>query len=400
MAGLQPTPTRAKPAWSEVSDSRPGAGLAWRVKMFYLRSMTVSPSHKDAAALRRGRAAASNRTGRFEPYDRVLVDDGWPRDDDLPALRTELSIERPRSVITRNTSPDVPFDRSINPYRGCEHGCIYCFARPSHAWLGLSPGLDFETRLVARPEAPAVLSGELAKRNYAPRTIAIGTNTDPYQPIEKDQRIMRGILEVLWAHRHPVGIVTKGTLIERDIDILSDMARYRLVRVGISVTTLERDLSRRMEPRAPAPERRLKTVERLAAAGIETRIMAAPMIPALTDHEIEAILGAGKRAGAIAASWVMLRLPREVSGLFQDWLAEHFPDRAGRVMARLREMHGGKDYDSEWGKRMRGQGHYAQMMAARFNRAARSLGLNATLPPLDSSRFRIPPRPGDQLSLF
>ncbi len=353
-----------------------------------------------AAARRKGRGAASNRAGRFEPYQRVAVDDGWAPDEERPALRTELSIERPRSVITRNASPDVPFDRSINPYRGCEHGCIYCFARPSHAWLGLSPGLDFETRLVARPEAPAVLARELAKRSYTPRTIAIGTNTDPYQPIEKEQRIMRGLLEVLWAHRHPVGIVTKGTLIERDIDILSAMARHRLVRVGISVTTLDRDLSRRMEPRAPAPERRLATIRRLAEAGIETRIMAAPMIPALTDHEIEAILSAGKEAGAIAASWVMLRLPREVSALFRDWLAAHFPDRAGRVMARLREMHGGREYDPEWGRRMRGTGPYAQMMAARFDRATRALGLNEKRPALDVAQFRVPPRPGEQLSLF
>jgi len=368
--------------------------------MFYIRSMFEHENDTLPEARRRTRGAASNHSGRFEPYARVAVDDGWAPAEDLPVLRTEVGRERPRRIITRNSSPDVPFDRSVNPYRGCEHGCIYCFARPTHAWLGLSPGLDFETRLVAKPDAPDLLARELAAKSYRPATLAIGTNTDPYQPIEARERLMRRVLEVLAVHNHPVGIVTKGTLIERDIDILSEMAQRHLVRVGISVTTLDRALSRKMEPRAPTPERRLKTIERLSAAGIEVRIMAAPVIPALTDHALEAILTAGRDAGAMAASWIMLRLPLEVSPLFQEWLAEQFPDRAARVMARLREMHGGRDYAADWGRRMRGSGHYADLIRARFDRAARALGLDRHLPPLDTTQFRVPPRLGDQLSLF
>lgn len=356
---------------------------------------------KDIPAERRkARAAVTNQTGRFEPYARVSVDDGWPMEEAAPVLRTELSIEEPRTVITRNKSPDLPFDRSINPYRGCEHGCIYCFARPTHAYLGLSPGLDFETRLIARPSAPDVLARELSAKRYRPRTIAIGTNTDPYQPIEIDQRIMRRLMQVLLDFKHPVGIVTKGTLIERDVDILAQLAEQRLVRVGISITSLDRNLSRKMEPRAPTPERRLATIRKLTEAGVEVRVMTSPIVPALTDHELEAILTRAKEAGAIAASWIMLRLPLEVSPLFQEWLGEHFPDRANRVMTRLREMHGGRDYDPEWGKRMRGDGHYAKLIGARFNRCAKSLGLDAELPPLRTDLFRVPPRPGDQLSLF
>ena len=308
--------------------------------------------------------------------------------------------ERPRSVITRNSSPDVPFDRSLNPYRGCEHGCIYCFARPSHAWLGLSPGLDFETRLIARPGAAAQLERELARKSYRPKVLAIGTNTDPYQPIERDRRIMRAVLEALCAHRHPVGIVTKGALIERDLDILAEMAARGLAQVGISVTTLDPELCRTMEPRAPAPARRLETIRALSAAGVPVRIMVAPVIPALTDPELEAILAAGAEAGAQAASWIMLRLPHEVAGLFRDWLAEHHSGRAARVMARVREMHGGKDYSADWGRRMRGQGHYARLIAARFDLAVKRLGLAKQLPELRTDLFQVPPKPGDQLELF
>ncbi|RSK31979.1 PA0069 family radical SAM protein [Rhodovulum iodosum] len=347
-----------------------------------------------------GRGAGGNPANRYDRLSTEAAWDGWAPEEDLPPLRTEVSLERPRRVITRNSSPDVPFDRSINPYRGCEHGCVYCFARPSHAWLGLSPGLDFETRLVARPEAPQRLARELARPAYRPAPIAIGTNTDPYQPIEREHRIMRGLLEVLLDHRHPVAIVTKGTLIERDLDLLAEMARRRLVRVGVSLTTLDRDLARRMEPRVPPPARRLQTVARLAAAGVEVRAMVSPVVPGLTDHEIEAILARAKDAGAAAASWIMLRLPLEVAPLFRDWLETHYPDRAARVMARLREMHGGRDYDPAWGRRMRGQGPYAQMIGQRFRVAAARLGLDADLPPLDCSRFRVPPRAGDQLSLF
>lgn len=296
-----------------------------------------------AAEQRPGRAALSRATGRYERHVREAVSDGWDIPEDLPVIRTQVSEERPRSVITYNRSPDLPFDRSINPYRGCEHGCIYCFARPTHAYLGLSPGLDFETRLVARPEAPDVLARELRAKRYRVAPIAIGTNTDPYQPIEKTYGIMRACLEVLRAYRHPVAIVTKGALVERDMDILADMAADGLARVGISVTTLDAKLSRLMEPRVPAPKRRLATIRRLAQAGIPVRLMVSPVVPALTDPELESILDAGAEAGADAASWIMLRLPQEVSPLWQEWLAAHFPDRAGRIMARLREMHGGKD---------------------------------------------------------
>ncbi|NNF91882.1 MAG: PA0069 family radical SAM protein [Boseongicola sp.] len=347
-----------------------------------------------------GRASLSNRVGRFETHDRESFDDGWDNSEDIPPVRTEVLTERPRRVITRNTSPDIGFDRSINPYRGCEHGCIYCFARPTHSFLGLSPGLDFETRLIARPEAPKVLERELRAKSYRPATIAIGTNTDPYQPIERDHRIMRRILKVLRDFRHPVGIVTKGALIEEDIDILQELAAMGLTRVGISVTTLDRRVARAMEPRVPSPQRRLETIRRLSEAGIEVRVMVAPVVPALTDHELEAILEAAKDAGAVAASWIMLRLPREVSPLFREWLEENFPDRAQRVMGRVRELHGGQDYDAEWGKRLTGEGAFADLLSHRFAIATKRLGLTRPLPPLRTDLFRPPPRTGDQLSFF
>ncbi|NNE88512.1 MAG: PA0069 family radical SAM protein [Silicimonas sp.] len=347
-----------------------------------------------------GRAATSNDVGRFEPYRRADFDDGWEGEDDQPPLRTEVAIERPRKVITRNTSPDISFDRSINPYRGCEHGCIYCFARPTHAYLGLSPGLDFESKLIARPDAPEVLERELRAKSYVPDVIAIGTNTDPYQPIEKTHKIMRRILEVLLEYRHPVGVVTKGTLIERDADILGEMGRLGLARVGISITTLDRHVARKMEPRVPPPDRRLKTIRVLTDAGCPVRIMASPVVPALTDHELEAILERGAEAGAIAASWIMLRLPREVAPLFRDWAETHFPDRAARIMGRVRDLHGGQDYDPEWGKRLTGEGHFAQLIAQRFAIATKRLGLAYELPPLRKDLFQCPARKGDQLSLF
>ena len=361
--------------------------------------MSVSAKIQIDAERRPGRGATSNDVGRFECLDREDFDDGWTSDPE-PALKTEVRIESPRSMISYNRSPDLPFDRSINPYRGCEHGCIYCFARPTHAYLGLSPGLDFETRLVARPDAPQVLARELSRRSYRVAPLAIGTNTDPYQPVERDLEITRECLKVLRDFRHPVAIVTKGTLIERDLDILGDMARDGLVRVGVSVTTLDPALSRKMEPRVPRPERRLAVIRELAGAGVPVRIMTSPIVPGLSDHEIEALLEAGKAAGADAASWIMLRLPREVSPLFQQWLGEHFPDRAGRVMARLREMHGGKEYDPAWGKRMRGEGVYADMIAKRFEIAAKRLGLVESQPKLRCDLFRVPKRIGDQLDLF
>lgn len=348
----------------------------------------------------KGRAARSNHAGRFERHRREAVDDGWVRDEVLPVLRTHTTIEVPHSIISYNKSPDLPFDRAINPYRGCEHGCVYCFARPSHAYLGFSPGLDFETQLIARPEAPNVLRKELGARTYRVAPIAIGTNTDPYQPIEKKHGIMRACLEVLSETNHPVAIVTKGSLIERDIDILGDMARRGLVRVGISVTTLDPVLSRLMEPRAPAPKRRLVMIRRLAEAGIPVRIMASPMIPALSDPELEEILARGRDAGARHASWIMLRLPREVAPLMEEWLSEHYPDAADRILARLREMHGGKLYDATWHRRMRGEGPYAEIIAQRFKLAIKRLGLASVAPPMRCDLFRPPIKPTAQLTLF
>jgi len=366
-------------------------------EMFYRRRVTAN-THIPPEQ-RRGRGATSNAAGRFD-LTRTREADGWEPRDETRSFATDISVERPRSIISYNRSPDLSFDRSLNPYRGCEHGCIYCFARPSHAWLGLSAGLDFETRLVARPDAATVLRRELSARSYKAATIAIGTNTDPYQPIERDHKVMRACLGVLSEFRHPVGIVTKGTLIERDLDILAPMAALGLVRAGISITTLSEDLSRRMEPRAPTPRRRLAIIQRLTEVGIPVRAMLAPVVPGLTEHEVERILVACRDVGADHASWIMLRLPREVSGLFQDWLNEHVPDQAAKVMARVREMHGGRDYDPQWGRRMRGEGIYADMIAKRFRRASRALGFTTRAPKLRTDLFQVPPQPGDQLSLF
>ena len=348
----------------------------------------------------RARGAGSNDAGRFEGTARVAFEDGWETDEEQRLVRTEVRLERPRSAISYNRSPDLPFDRSINPYRGCEHGCIYCFARPTHAYLNLSPGLDFETRLIARPGIGRVLERELRAKAYKVAVIAIGTNTDPYQPVEAEHRVMREVLEVLAAFRHPVAITTKGTLIERDLDILAPLAAEGLVRVGVSITTLDPVLARRMEPRAAAPARRLAVIRRLTEAGVPVRVMVAPVVPGLTDPELEAVMAAARDAGAVAASFISLRLPLEVSGLFQDWLAQHYPDRAGKVMARVRELHGGKDYDAEWGKRFRGQGVWADLLARRFKVAVARLGLDAVLPPLRVDLFRAPERVGDQLRLF
>lgn len=348
----------------------------------------------------RARGAASNVAGRFEAQDRERVEDGWDIPEEERLLCTDIRLERPRSALSYNRSPDLPFDRSVNPYRGCEHGCIYCFARPSHAYLNLSPGLDFETRLIARPGIAEVLGGELRAKAYRVATVALGTNTDPYQPFEAEHRLMRQVLEVLAAFNHPTAITTKGTLIERDLDILAPMAARGLLRVGVSVTTLDAGLSRRLEPRAPAPERRLQMIRRLSQAGIPVRVMVAPVIPGLTDPELDQILSACRDAGAQAASWIALRLPREVSPLFQDWLAQHVPDRAAKVMARVREMHGGQDYDAQWGKRMRGEGVWAGLIAQRFDKAVARLGLAKAMPPLRCDLFAAPPQAGDQLALF
>lgn len=349
---------------------------------------------------RKARGARTNATGRYERFARVEEADGWDIPLERDPFQTVVTQERARKIITYNRSPDLPFDRSINPYRGCEHGCVYCFARPTHAYLGLSPGLDFETRLIARPNAAQVLDRELRAKSYRVATLAIGTNTDPYQPIERDRGIMRDCLTVLAAFNHPVAIVTKGALIERDIDILAPMAAKGLVRVGVSVTSLDAVLSRRMEPRAPAPARRLMMIQALAEADIPVRVMASPLVPGLTDPELERILEAGRDAGASAASWIMLRLPLEVSPLWQDWLAEHYPDRATRVMGKLREMHNGKTYSANWHHRMRGTGEYAALIAARFKLAIKRLGLAEALSPLRTDLFKAPAKPGDQLNLF
>lgn len=348
----------------------------------------------------RGRGADTNRAGRFESTDRVAFDDGWDLTEEERTIRTEVRQERPRSAISYNRSPDLPFDRSINPYRGCEHGCVYCYARPTHAYLNLSPGLDFETRLIARPGIAQVLEAELRRPSYAVQPLAIGTNTDPYQPVERDYGILRQVLEVLASFRHPVWITTRGTTIERDIDLIAPMAAEGLAAVSISVTTLDADLARRMEPRAPAPKRRLQMIERLARAGIPVRVQVSPLIPALTDHELEAVMQAGRDAGARYANSIPLRLPLEVADLFRRWIQTTFPDRAARVLGRVRELHGGKDYDSAFGARMRGQGLWAELIHRRADLARKRLGLGDGLPPLRCDLFAPPPRAGDQLSLF
>ena len=374
---------------------------------------SASPPSSDGAGLParppgtgpRGRGARGNPAGRFETRVTQREDDGWEAPDaELPdaepPVRTQVTEERAGRIVTRNASPDLSFDRSVNPYRGCEHGCTYCYARSSHAYLGLSPGLDFETKLTVKPGAAAALRRELSARGYAPATIAIGTNTDPYQPIERDRRVMRACLEVLSEFRHPVAIVTRGALVTRDADLLGEMGRAGLARVGLSIPTLDAALSRSMEPRAPAPAQRLRAAERLAAAGVPVRLCLAPVIPGLTDHEVEAIVAAAARAGATAASLAMLRLPGEVAGLFRAWLEEARPDRAARVMARVREVHGGRDYDATFGRRLTGQGEVARLIRRRFRLACRRHGLAERMPALRTDLFRVPPRPGDQLALF
>jgi len=355
--------------------------------------------------LLRGRGAKSNAAGRYEPHSRVLVDDGWDdgwRDEDLPPppLRTEVIRDATRSIIARNKSPDISFDQSINPYRGCEHGCIYCFARPTHAYLGMSPGADFESRLFAKPNAAELLAKELSAPGYVPKVIAMGTNTDPYQPIEKKMRITRSILEVLRDFRHPVGIVTKSPLILRDMDILGPMAQEGLAKVALSVTTLDRKLARLMEPRAGTPQRRLQAIKGLSEAGIPTGVMFAPVVPALNDEEMEAVLGAAAEMGASTAGYVLLRLPLEIKDLFREWLDASVPDRAKHVMSLIRQMRGGKDYDSQWHTRMKGTGPYAEMIARRFHMAVKRIGLNKDSRPLLLGKFKPPPRSGDQLKLL
>lgn len=362
--------------------------------------MDGTESDKIDKAERRARGAASNRDGRFEPYSRVRVADGWDLPEELPPLRTEVAIEQARSVISRNSSPDLSFDRSLNPYRGCEHGCVYCFARPSHAFLGLSPGLDFETRLTAKPNAPERLAAELSRRAYRCAPLAMGTNTDPYQPIEKKYGITRAVLEVLRRFNHPLSILTKGALIGRDADILGEMGRLGLARAGLSLTTLDPKLARAMEPRAAAPERRLQAITRLAEAGCPVWVSLGPVIPGLNDSEMERLLAAAKDAGATAAGYIVLRLPREVGPIFTDWLAEAYPDRARKVMNLVRQLHGGRDYDPEWGKRMKGEGELARLIARRFAVTSRRLGLGKPWRPLRTDLFRVPGAGPEQLMLL
>jgi DNA repair photolyase len=349
---------------------------------------------------RRGRGAQSNASGRYEPLARAAFDDGWQSLEELPPFQTMVTVDATRKVITKNDSPDLSFDRSINPYRGCEHGCIYCFARPTHAYLGFSPGLDFESRLFVKPNAPELLERELSAPGYVPRTIAIGTNTDPYQPIERRYEVMRRILEVLERAGHPVGIVTKSALITRDIDILARMAKRNLAKVAISVTTLDAKLARTMEPRAPTPSRRLEALQQLVAAGIPTSALVAPIIPAINDADIERILDAVAAAGVQGAGYVLLRLPLEVRDLFSEWLVANFPDRSQHVFSLIRQTRGGKDYDSTFGSRMKGEGPYAWMIGRRFETACARLGLNAERVELTTEHFRAPRAGAEQLTLF
>ncbi|OHX36039.1 radical SAM protein [Methylomonas sp. LWB] len=348
--------------------------------------------------IHKGRGAVSNAAGRYEKQRSQAEDDGWGSlDVDLPPLATEIIVDASKSVITYNDSPDIPFDRSVNPYRGCEHGCVYCFARPTHAYLGYSPGLDFESRILVKPDAATLLREELGKRQYRCAPLALGTNTDPYQPLERRQRTMRDILEVLRETRHPVGIVTKSALIERDIDILAEMAGQGLASVCLSITTLDRRLARTLEPRAAAPERRLETLTRLSEAGVPVGVMVAPLIPVLTDYELEAIVSAAKRAGAISAEYILLRLPLEVADLFEEWLREHYPLKAEHVMNRVRDSRGGKVYDPSFHRRLRGEGVYADLIAQRFGLIRKKLGLERGLPPLRTDLFRKPAA-GGQMS--
>jgi len=349
---------------------------------------------------RRGRGTASTVSGRYEPLARVAFDDGWQGLEELPPFKTTVTVDTTRKIITHNDSPDLSFDRSINPYRGCEHGCVYCFARPTHAYLGLSPGLDFESKLFMKPNAPELLERELSAPGYTPRTIAIGTNTDPYQPIERRYQIMRRILEVLDRAGHPVGIVTKSALVLRDLDILTRMAKRDLVKVAMSVTTLDPKLARAMEPRAATPPRRLGALRELIKAGVPASALVAPVIPAINDAEIERILEAIAETGVRHAGYVLLRLPLEIKDLFREWLMENFPDRYRHLINLIRQTRGGKDYDSTWGKRMTGSGPIAWMIGRRFEVACERLGFNLTSLKTTTQHF-VPPRPpSEQLALF
>lgn len=349
----------------------------------------------------KGRGARSNATGRYEPETVEAFDDGWEDTDaEVTPLRTTLTPEHARTIIARNTSPDVGFDRSINPYKGCEHGCIYCYARPSHAYMGLSPGLDFESRLFFKPEAARLLEQELCKPRYVCRHIHIGGNTDPYQPVERDLKSTRSVLEVMRRFNHPFSIITKSVLIARDADILGAMGREGLATALVSITTLDRGLARAMEPRASTPAKRLEAVARLADAGVPVGVGFAPVIPGLNDHEMEAVLEAAAKAGATWSMYVTLRLPLEIKDLFREWLADARPERAARVMSLIRQTRGGRDYDPDWSQRMKGTGPVAQLIETRYRAAVKRYGLDGPRPVLDLTRFRVPPDMKTQLDLF
>ena len=352
---------------------------------------------------RKGRGALTNRTGRFEGVASESFDDGWAAEnEERSSPATRVLTDASRGIVATNDSPDVPFNASINPYRGCEHGCIYCFARPSHAYLGMSPGLDFETKIFAKHDAPELLRRHLSRPSYKPQVIALGANTDAYQPVEGKLRITRGVLGVLDEFSNPVAILTKSALIVRDVDILSSMASRRLAQVSVSLTTLDPELARVMEPRASTPARRLKAIRSLSKAGVPVAVLTAPMIPGINDHELERLLEAAAEAGATTASYVLLRLPLEIGELFTEWLGEHFPDRAGKVLELIRQTRGGQLYRSEFGVRMRGTGAYADMLERRFDVATRRLGLDERAFRLDKTKFRVPEdkSAGSQLGLF
>lgn len=362
--------------------------------------MRVFPDCAIPARPRKGRGAVGNPSGRFDAQTHVEEDDGWFHDAEPTPLRTTVEVDAARTVISRNASPDVPFRQSVNPYRGCEHGCVYCFARPTHAYLGLSPGLDFETRLFYKPDAPECLAKELSRESYRCQPIALGINTDAYQPIERRLGLTRRLLEVCAEFGQPVSIVTKSALIERDLDLLGDMAAAGLVQVMVSVTTLRGDLARRLEPRAASPMRRLRTIASLSGAGVPVGVLCAPVIPVLNDDELESILAAARKSGALDAGYVMLRLPHELKGVFRDWLNHHLPQRAEHVMSVLRQMRGGRDYEADFGVRMSGRGQFAELLAQRFRLACRRNGFGEGMPELNCTRFRVPPRRGEQLPLF
>ena len=349
----------------------------------------------------KGRGATFRPHPRFLTSETVPVDDGWGSLDAPAApVKTTVTAEVTRSSLSRNQSPDVPFSVSLNPYKGCEHGCVYCFARPTHAYLDLSPGLDFESRLFSKPGAPDALDRELRRKSYRPSVIALGANTDAYQPVERDLKIARAVLAKMLGFRHPVSIITKSSLVLRDLDLLAPLAAENLVSVFVSVTTLDPDLARRMEPRAAAPHRRLETIAHLADAGVPVGLLASPMIPALNDGELEAIMESARDAGARSANYILVRLPFEIKDLIEGWLDEHYPLKKQRVLNLIRDMRGGKLYDSQWGERMRGTGPLADLLNRRFEVARRRLGYEPRLPDLECDKFRVPPAPGDQLRLL